>query len=83
MAADTLCVCPMATWLWVCRSVIIIIISTDTCTCMLACEKCNGALAQHSNHILIPLLISASFHLNAHSGLSRRPACEAKRKEKN
>ena len=26
MAADTLCVCPMATWLWVCRSVIIIII---------------------------------------------------------
>ena len=28
MAADTLCVCPMATWLWVCRSVIIIIIAT-------------------------------------------------------
>ena len=25
MAADTLCVCPMATWLQVCRSVIIII----------------------------------------------------------
>ena len=25
MAADTLCVCPMATWLRVCRSVIIVI----------------------------------------------------------
>ena len=24
VAADTLCVCPMATWLWVCRFVIII-----------------------------------------------------------
>ena len=29
MAADTLCVCPMATWLWVCRSVIIIPIMDD------------------------------------------------------
>ena len=36
MAADTLCVCPMATWLWVCRSVIIIMhgVAADTlCVC--------------------------------------------------
>ena len=29
MAADTLCVCPMATWLRVCRSVIIVIINMN------------------------------------------------------
>ena len=36
MAADTLCVCPMATWLWVCRSVIIniyIYASSYACAC--------------------------------------------------
>ena len=44
MAADTLCVCPMATWLWVCRSVIIIIIigqlQGSTTTLINAHEHC-------------------------------------------